>query len=251
MLQTMILEDIQKDIYFAEHSQSVSHSLPSNDPVSNISDLSSSNLGRSALDMSMSGFYVTGPNTLRSTTITNSFKFGATFKNLRMIIKKTPHCYWIIFEYFRLSLLHLHQIKNDFRIQKEYSAWTDIFIKFSEFLIDLNEESMTEIIKMLSPAMVYRFILHIPGYYEMMKLNLLLFLESIGQHNLIENKILYFTLICKFRPEHANNFIETLEPKHYHKCLQIAKQKHNLHAQAYLQFKQGLFKDSFKLYSKM
>ena len=249
MIQMMILEDIQKEIFFGEAQQI--QTAQSFSSLGKVVDFSSSNLGRSALDISMSWVNLDPRSSSLNSSISKSFNFGSSFRNLVNIINKNPTSSWILFDYFHLGFSHLLKLKDTIRVKNEFSTWTDILIKFAEFLIDLDEKKMTKLACMLPPQMVYRFILATPIYYDRIKLNLLQHLESLGKQSLIEDKILFFTLIIKFRPEHANRFIDTLEPKYHSKCLEIAKKKHNFGAQAHIQFKRGRYVDCFNLYSKM
>lgn len=223
----MILEDIQKEKHFQDSEM--------------LNSLKSGNLGTNAEN---------SLQFLRRQRKAN-FKFGQTFMILLDELKSQSQTRSIIFDYLYLTLRHLTRIDASPRVNKEYSAWTDFFIKGSEPLIDLDQHKMVNLVKMLPPEMVYRFIVHLPVYYSIVKLDLLQHLEGLGKSDLIRDKILFFKLVCKFRPEKAHNFIETLEAVNYQKCLQISREEGNLLAQAYIQFKRGRYFDSFDLYAKM
>jgi hypothetical protein len=251
----MILEDIQKEIYFQDSEVLIPTPI-SDLSMNSISHQDSSLTLNSGLDMSISGIM----NRSRADTVRwiksnspymNKFKFGNTFVMLLMKLKKNPSKNSIIFDYLRLSMKHLCRLEPSPRVNGEFSAWTEMFLKSGELLLDVDKDQMTEIIKMLPPEMVYRFIENFNKYFPIVKLNLLQHLEELGKSDIIQNKILFFTLVCKFRPEKAHNFIETLEASNYEECLKIAKKERNFYAQAYIQFKRGRYIESFNLYSKM
>jgi hypothetical protein len=251
----MILEDIQKEIYFQDSELLIPKKNP-HFPNKSIPNHDISLSMNSGLDISLSGIL----NKSRMSTVNwiksnspymKNFKFGKTFIILLRMVKANPSGKSVIFDYLSLSMRHLSRLEPSNRVTGEFSAWADIFLKFGEVLIDLNEDRMTEIIKMLPPEMIYRFIVNFPNYFPIVRLNLLQHLENLGKSDLIRDKILFFTLVCKFRPEKAKKFIETLNASNYEKCLMIAKKERNFHAQAYIQFKRGRYFESFNLYAMM
>lgn len=250
----MILEDIQKEKYFQD-----SELLNSLKQKTKLSISKKSSLIPSSSIDSKNGVLPGDPSErdikaslqLLKRHRQTSFKFGQTFLLLLVELKNKSKANSIIFEYLYLSLRHLTLIEQSHRVEKEYHAWTDFFIKHGETLLDVDQKKMVDLVKMLPPKMVYRFIVKLPLYYSIVKLDLLQHLEALGESNLIHDKILFFELVCKFRPEKAHTFIDNLEGVYYQRCLEISEQEGNLHAQAYIQFKWGKYSESFDLYAQM
>ena len=158
----MILEDIQKEIYF-EDSEILSKGYDQKNSIPNAPN-ESFNISR--LDDSVSGFL----NKSRLQTVrwikSNSpymkkFGFGNFFIQMINLVKQSPDIHLLIFEYLKLTLLHLKKLDFCSRVEKEYAAWTKLLIKRGEILMDIDRQKMTEIVKLLSPKMIYQYILNL------------------------------------------------------------------------------------------
>lgn len=76
-------------------------------------------------------------------------------------------------------------------------------------------------------------------------------IELNGKSHVIKDKILYFGLICKFRPEKAREQADTLNISEFKKCLEIAIGEKCWSVVAFIKFKQGEFKSAFEIYAKL
>lgn len=179
------------------------------------------------------------------------FNFGMTFSYFQQLARQGHRAKFSVFEYLGLSFGHLEALPEGARVADEYSAWTDLLVKDAETLLDLDEQQSLGLVKRLPPQMVYRFIEHLSTIYSKVKLELLQHLEALGKSDLIQNKILFFELVCKFRPQHAHRFVETLDAKHFPSCFRIAVEEQNLHAQAYIHYKSGRYPQAFDVYASM
>ena len=110
---------------------------------------------------------------------------------------------------------------------------------------------MLNTIKKLPSKFIYEYLIYLRNIYEEIKFELLEYLEDKGESKVIKDKILYFKLICKFKPERAREQAETLNISEYKTCLEIAENEKCWSVVAFIQFKQGQFKEALSLYSNL
>jgi hypothetical protein len=65
------------------------------------------------------------------------------------------------------------------------------------------------------------------------------------------DKILYFGLVCKFRPDKAREHADQLNISEFKKCLEIAEKEKCWSVVAFIKFKQGEFRRAFEIYAQL
>ena len=134
---------------------------------------------------------------------------------------------------------------------RKYLIFTKLFTKFSDVLLEAGPDSMIGIIKKLPYKFIYDYLVYLPKMHEKVKFYLLDHIEINGKAHVIKDKILYFGLICKFRPEKAREQADLLNISEFKRCLEIAQKEKCWSVVAFIKFKQGEFKKAFEIYGKL
>lgn len=173
-----------------------------------------------------------------------------------------------IFSYIKICLQSLRKIKNETQrksvkelvdsyetqedfVYKEFERWTGLLVKFSSQLVTYDQYALLNIIIYLPPNLIYFFLKEAQGDCDKIRLELLLYLKSSGNKEIIKDKVLFFALLCRYRSSEARAYVDSLMGKDYKRCLAIAISENCLEAVAYINYRQGLYKDSFNLYIKL
>ena len=141
--------------------------------------------------------------------------------------------------------------KPDSFVYKEFERWTRLFINFSAQLVTHDEKALLNILIYLPPSLIYLFLEEAQGDCDKIRLELLLYLESSGNKDMIKDKVLFFALLCRYRSGEVRSYVDSLQGKDYKRCLALARSENCLEAVAYINNRQGQYKKSFMLYIKL
>lgn len=157
----------------------------------------------------------------------------------------------LFFKFLSKSLRSIKNLKDNHKQTRKYLIFTKLFTKFSDVLLEASPDSMISIIKKLPFKFIYDYLLYLPKIHEKVKFCLLEHIEVNGKSHVIKDKILYFGLICKFRPDKAREQADLLNISEFKRCLEIAEKEKCWSVVAFIKFKQGEFKKAFKIYGKL
>lgn len=176
-------------------------------------------------------------------------KIEENFIYLLKLFKRNPERKHLFFKFISLNLKKIKSIKNKKEYLQKEKYLNALLKRYSEILLDLDESTTIKVVCKLSFENIYDFLLFLKPYHEKSKFHLLQFLENNNQTHLIKDKILFFGLICKFKPQKAKEHAELLNISEYTRCLEIAEKEKCWPVVAFIKFKQGKFENAFKIYS--
>jgi hypothetical protein len=170
---------------------------------------------------------------------------------LLKMFKNNPKLERLFFKFISKSLRTIKTMKNQHNRTRKYLIFTKLFTKFSDTLLDMGPDGMVNTIKKLPFNCIYDYLIYLPRKHEKVKFCLLEHIELNGKSHVIKDKILYFGLVCKFRPEKAREQADLLNISEFKKCLEIAIKEKCWSVVAFIKFKQGEFKSAFEIYAKL
>lgn len=180
-----------------------------------------------------------------------NFSFGTVFKSFLSRSKTISNIRNLLFFYLKKNIKLISCINQSVKKQKLYTLWNKLIMQFHGDLLELNETKMISIFKLFPTEFIINFLQNMKQGYPEVRLDLLEYLESKKESHLLKDKVLFFTLICKFRPWFVQDYIEELDIMDYKKAMEIAKKEKCWIAEAFLLFKQNQKMKSFDLFLKM
>ena len=157
----------------------------------------------------------------------------------------------LFFKFISKSLRTVRNMSPGKEQTKKYLIFTKLFTKFSDVLLEMGPDGMINTIKKLPFNCIYDYLIYLPKKHEKVKFCLLEHIEVNGKSHVIKDKILYFGLVCKFRPDKAREQADMLNISEFKKCLEIAKREKCWSVVAFIKFKQGEFKRAFEIYGQL
>jgi hypothetical protein len=157
----------------------------------------------------------------------------------------------LFFKFLSKSLRTIKFMTDSRARTRKYLIFTKLFTKFSDVLLEKGPDGMIGTIKKLPFNFIYDYLIYLPKRHEKVKFCLLEHIEVNGQTHVIKDKILYFGLICKFRPDKAREQADLLNISEFKKCLEIAEKEKCWSVVAFIKFKQGEFRKAFEIYAQL
>lgn len=173
------------------------------------------------------------------------------FVFLLKMFKNNPRRQKLFFKYLSKSLRSIREVSDAHERKRKYLIFTTLFRKFSDLLLETGPDGMIRMIKKLPFHFIYEYLLYLPPKHEKVKFCLLEHIEQNGQSRVIKDKILYFGLICKFRPNKAREHADSLNISEFKRCLEIAEKEKCWSVVAFIKFKQGEFRGAFEIYEQL
>lgn len=174
-----------------------------------------------------------------------------TFISLLKLFRNNPRRERLFFKFMSKSLRSVRLLKGAEQQRLKYQSYTHFFTKFSDVLLEAGPDGTVAVVKKLPFKYIYQYLVYLPKKHEKVKFCLLEHIEVNGKAHVIQDKILYFGLICKFRPDKAREHADSLNISEFRRCLEIAEREQCWSVVAFIKFKQGEFRRAFEIYAQM